>query len=85
MNVSLTEHFEDFVARQVKSGRYNNASEVIRASLRLLESEEQERETKLEALRGAIREGLESGEPVPAEQVFDRIGKRQQKRKAGRP
>lgn len=40
MNVALTKHFEALIARLVKSGRYNNASEVVRAGLRSLEAEE---------------------------------------------
>jgi len=59
-SIALNEHFADFVKEQVADGRYGNASEVIRAGLRLLE----EREAKLRALRQAIDEGLESG---PAE------------------
>lgn len=40
MNVSLTPELEKFVADKVKSGLYNNASEVVRASLRLLKEQE---------------------------------------------
>lgn len=56
MNVSLNEHFEGFVAQQLKEGRYNNASEVVRAGLRLLE----EQELKLKELRSEIQRGLDS-------------------------
>ena len=38
MNVSLTPELEKFVADKVKTGLYNNASEVVRTSLRLLSS-----------------------------------------------
>lgn len=40
VNIALTKHFETLIQRLVASGRYNNSSEVVRASLRLLEAEE---------------------------------------------
>src|SRR5262245_25648613 len=58
-NINLTEHFDDFVQRQLSSGRYSNASEIIREALRLLEEREQERHAKLQALRRAAREGFD--------------------------
>ncbi|MFY9747415.1 MAG: type II toxin-antitoxin system ParD family antitoxin [Acidobacteriaceae bacterium] len=60
-NVSLTNELDHFVHSRIKSGRYENASEVIRAALRTLEREEQEFEAKLAALREAIDEGDRSG------------------------
>lgn len=60
-SITLGEHFAAFVEDQVTAGRYGNASEVIRAGLRLLE----EREAKLKALRQAIDEGLQSGPAEP--------------------
>jgi len=56
-NVNLTEDLESFVLEKVESGRYENASEVVRAALRTLEREEREFEAKLAALRTAIDEG----------------------------
>ncbi len=56
-SISLGDHFENFVDNKVSAGRFKNASEVIRAGLRLLEEEE----TKIIALRKAIDEGFESG------------------------
>ncbi len=56
-SVSLGEHFEEFVQFRIKEGRYKNASEVIRAGLRLLEAEEQ----KYTVLKSAIKEGIDSG------------------------
>ena len=41
MNIALTKHFEELIARLVASGRYNNSSEVVRAGLRILDAEEQ--------------------------------------------
>ncbi len=60
-SVALGDHFADFIEALVSAGRYGSASEVVRTGLRLLE----ERETRLELLRGAIRDGLESGPGVP--------------------
>ena len=56
-SITLGEHFDDFVAKQIKSGRYGSASEVIRTGLRVLE----DTETKLETLRELLDEGEQSG------------------------
>lgn len=56
-SVSLGNHFENFVDSRITEGRFKNASEVIRAGLRLLEEEE----NKILALRKAINEGFQSG------------------------
>jgi len=56
-SVSLGDYFENFVDNKVFEGRYKNASEVIRAGLRLLEGEE----NKIHILKKAINEGIESG------------------------
>jgi antitoxin ParD1/3/4 len=60
-NVNLTDELDRFVLAKIQSGRYENASEVVRAALRVLESEEQQFEAKLAALRTAIDEGDASG------------------------
>jgi antitoxin ParD1/3/4 len=59
--VNLTDALDRFVLKKVESGRYENASEVVRAALRTLEREEREYEAKLAALRAAIDEGDASG------------------------
>ena len=56
-SISLGNHFESFIDREIASGRYSSVSEVIRSALRLLETEEQ----RMEALRSALIEGEESG------------------------
>jgi antitoxin ParD1/3/4 len=72
-NVNLTDELDRFVAKKVKTGRYENASEVVRAGLRTLEREEQQSEAKLAALRAAIDGGDTSG--VAKGNVFARVRK----------
>lgn len=72
-NVNLTRELDRFVATKVKSGRYENASEVVRAGLRTLEREEREYEAKLTALQAAIDEGDGSG--IAEGNVFGRVRK----------
>jgi antitoxin ParD1/3/4 len=70
-NVNLTSDLDRFVLAKVQTGRYANASEVVRAALRTLEREEQEYEAKLHALRVAIDEGDASG--TSEDSVFARV------------
>jgi len=70
-NVNLTEELHRFVLKKVRSGRYENASEVVRAALRTLEREEEEYEIRLAALRAAIDEGDSSG--VAEGNPFERV------------
>ena len=56
-SVSLGNYFESFVENSITEGKYKNASEVIRAGLRLLEEEE----NRMHALKEAITEGINSG------------------------
>ncbi len=67
-NVNLTDELDRFVAKKVKTGRYENASEVVRAGLRTLEREEQQYEAKIAALRAAIDAGDASGTPAASEE-----------------
>lgn len=56
-SISIGNYFDSFIKSRISTGRYKNASEVVRAGLRLLEEEE----NKIIALREAIQEGIESG------------------------
>lgn len=57
-NVVLTDYQTDLVERLVASGRYQNASEVLREGLRLVENREAEEKARLKALRVAARIGI---------------------------
>jgi len=56
-NVVLSEHQQQLVEALVQSGRYQNASEVLREGLRLVEERERHEEAKLKALKQAARQG----------------------------
>ena len=61
-SVKLGNHFDRFITTLTESGRFNNASEALRAGLRLLERDEQEYQARLESLRQMIIDGDESGD-----------------------
>lgn len=56
-NVVLSEHQHELVETLVLSGRYQNASEVLREGLRLIEERDRIEEAKLKALKQAARQG----------------------------
>lgn len=65
LNVNLTPKLEAMVRQKVSDGLYNNASEVIRDALRLMEEKDRLNQAKLEALRQDILDAINSGPPVP--------------------
>ena len=81
-NVALGHHYEEFIRKQLESGRYGNASEVVRAGLRLLEDYEGSRTKWLnEDIPARYDELLaDPSQAVPAEAVRARF---EAKRKAG--
>jgi antitoxin ParD1/3/4 len=80
-NINLTDHYDQFVENEIAVGRYKNASEVLRAGLRLLEQQAREDEEKLAVLRRLTAEGIASldrGQGVLLDgerQLADFIGK----------
>ena len=56
-SISLGDYFDNFIKHSISEGRFKNASEVVRAGLRLLEEEE----NKALSLKKAIQEGIDSG------------------------
>ncbi len=88
MNVSITPELEAFVAEEVKSGLYQSASEVVRAGLRrLMEDKEQKPRfmvSSMAELEAKVLEGIEQldrGEGIPAEKVFAELEARSAQRR----
>jgi antitoxin ParD1/3/4 len=71
-SIALNEHYEQFIKKQLESGRYNNASEVVRAGLRLLEDYEDTREKWLRYEVVSRFDDLERdpSKVIPAARVF---------------
>ena len=83
MNVSLTPEQQAFIEKNLESGRYHTAAEVVREGIRLLMDRELLEQQKLEVLRQEIRKGIEAadrGELRDGEDVFaelrEKLGKR---------
>lgn len=73
-NVSLGSHYEEFVQGQIEQGRFQNASEVIRAGLRMLEDHEMGLAERRLELRRQINAAFDDARSsLPADEVFDRI------------
>ncbi len=90
MNVSLTPELEKFVAKEVDSGLYQTASEVIRAGLRRLKEDKKQHpreipgtieELEADLLKSA--ESLDRGEGVDGKVVFQRLRKKMKARLHG--
>jgi antitoxin ParD1/3/4 len=65
MNISLPDDMKDFVDEQVRSGGFMSSSEYIRDLIR--------HQKDIADFRALIRAGEDSGEPIPAEEVMDRL------------
>ncbi len=66
----LGQHLDSFVEAQVRSGRYNNASEVVRAGLRVLEDQERRRDLEVAELRRLVEAGHASGPGEDADEFL---------------
>lgn len=90
-NINLTDALDRFVAKKVESGAYQNASEVVRAGLRLLQAEEAERAARLKRLKAEIQKGVDDIEAgrytvyESAQALFEDVEKRAQAQAKRRP
>jgi len=78
MHVSLTPTLKEYIQQKVASGFYNNASEVIREALRLMNQFESFNQTKLERLRQEVAYGAEQAErgefsPYSLQSIIDEL------------
>jgi antitoxin ParD1/3/4 len=73
MNVSITERLAGYVRQKVKSGRYNNASEVVREALRRMEEDEAR----------ALRLAKPTAEDVLSDLTEEQLGRIRQRVRAG--
>ena len=82
-NINLTAELDRYIEESVQSGRYSDASDVIRAAIRALRQSEEEDKARVEALRVAIQEGFDSGlyEGDPWARVDEMIRQREERRR----
>ena len=87
MNVSLTPEFETLVEREVSSGRYSSASEVVQQALQLLRNHQMDRQAQINEFRAEAHwrlAQLDRGEVVDGETVFAGLRQKAQKRLGSR-
>lgn len=73
ISIALPQDMVGAVRAAVESGEYATASEVIREALRDWRLKRRIATLELDELRQLVREGMQSGPSVPADQVFDRL------------
>lgn len=84
--VKLNEQFEEIIRRQMETGRYGSASEVVAAGLTLLEGFDEVGVDDFEALRASINEAFDDGsDDVPIERAFDSVDRLYAADKAQKP
>ena len=65
---------------KVQAGLYGSTSEVIREAMRLWQRQQEEHDARLEAIRARLEQSVNSGEPVPINDVFRRIEEKHKRR-----
>jgi len=80
MNVALSKYYEEMVGDLIKSGRYGNSSEVVRAGLRALENAEQQTALNIPDLDKKLLAGIRSPANPLTDSDFDQIRRRTRKK-----
>lgn len=84
LSVTVTAQMARMIREKVESGQYGSASEVIRAGLRALQHEDEDRAERLEAIKARIRASVEDPGPgYTSEEVFERLRARLRTKAAG--
>jgi antitoxin ParD1/3/4 len=81
MNVAMSKYYEDMVGDLIKSGRYGNSSEVVRAGLRALEKVEQQAALNVPDLDRKLLAGVRSPAKALTDADFDRIRARTRRKR----
>ena len=70
-NINLTDTLDNLIEEEVASGRYQNASEVVRASLRMFEQRKREDAMRLEVLHRALAVAIDEADRGEVERIDD--------------
>ncbi|MGB8702521.1 MAG: type II toxin-antitoxin system ParD family antitoxin [Thermosynechococcaceae cyanobacterium] len=84
MEISLTPALEQFVKRQVDSGHYSSAAEVVLTAMQFFEEHEQIYKGRFDELRREVMVGYEAaerGELIDGETVFENLRAKLAKRR----
>ncbi|MEM9078890.1 MAG: type II toxin-antitoxin system ParD family antitoxin [Bacteroidota bacterium] len=57
-SILLGDYFDNFISRQIKTGKYSSASEVVRAALRMFEHEESKKTELIKELKKGEKSGF---------------------------
>jgi antitoxin ParD1/3/4 len=80
ITITLPPDMLALIKKEVSSGSYGSTSEVIREAMRLWQKREEEHHVRISLIRERLAHSAQSGEPVPLDTAFKRVGKRHKQR-----